>query len=100
LTPIASVFSAIGSIGDYFEGLLSVWAVINGFINSTGLVLAFALKMDRFTPTVPLTIVPPRPSEGFNKLELNYKIKTSIIIIPTIIRIIEQIKLLVDFLFL
>jgi hypothetical protein len=44
LTPIASVFSAITSIGDFFEGLLSVWAVINGFINSTGLVLAFALK--------------------------------------------------------
>jgi len=28
--------------------------------------------MDRFTPTAPLTIVPPGPSEGFNKLELNY----------------------------
>ena len=72
LTPIASVFSAIGSIGEYFEGLLGVWAVINGFINSTGLLLAFALKMDRFTPTIPLIIVPPGPSEGFNKLELDY----------------------------
>ena len=70
LTPIASVFSAIGSIGEYFEGLLGVWAVINGFINSTGLLLAFALKMDRFTPTIPLIIVPPGPSEGFNKIRI------------------------------
>ena len=40
LTPLANVFSAINSIGDYFNGLLSAWAVLNGFINSTGLVLA------------------------------------------------------------
>ena len=72
LTPLANVFSAINSIGDYFNSLLSIWAVVNGFINSTGLVLAFALKMDKFTPTVPLSIVPPGAGEGFNKLQLNY----------------------------
>ena len=66
LTPLANVFSAINSIGDYFDGLLSAWAVLNG-------VLEFALKMDRFTPTVPLSIVPPSGAgEGFNKLQLNY----------------------------
>lgn len=72
LTPLANVFSAINSIGDYFNSLLSVWAVLNGFINSTGLVLAFALKMDKFTPTIPLSIVPPGAGEGFNKLQLGY----------------------------
>ena len=55
LTPLANVIAAINSIGDCFHSLLSVWAVVNGFINSTGLVLAFALKMDKFTPTVPFT---------------------------------------------
>jgi acyl-[acyl carrier protein]--UDP-N-acetylglucosamine O-acyltransferase len=28
--------------------------------------------MDKFTPTVPLSIVPPGAGEGFNKLQLNY----------------------------
>ena len=59
-------------IGDYFNSLLSVWAVVNGFINSTGLVLAFVLKMERFTPTNPLSIVPPGEGEPFNKLESNH----------------------------
>ena len=46
--------------------------MVNGFINSTGLVLAFVLKMERFTPTNPLSIVPPGEGEPFNKLESNY----------------------------
>ena len=64
--------SNITNIANYYSGLQSSLAVVNGVVSSTGLVLAFELKEDRFDTKHPLNKIAPTNGTAFNILELKY----------------------------
>ena len=72
ITTISGNASNIASIANYYSGLQSSLAVVNGVVSSTGLVLAFELKEDRFDTKYPLNKIAPTNGTAFNILELKY----------------------------
>ena len=80
LSNIASISGSASNIANkanYYSGLQSLIAVTNGVVSTTGLMLAFDLKQDRFDAKFPLSIRDPiapatTSQEYFEQLELNY----------------------------
>ena len=72
VTTISGNASNIASIANYYSGLQSSLAVTNGVVSSTGLILAFDLKENRFDTKFPLVKTAPSNGTSFNILELNY----------------------------
>ena len=77
IASIAGSASNIASVANYYSGLQSSIAVTNGVVSTTGLMLAFDLKQDRFDAKFPLSIRDPiapatTSQEYLKQLELNY----------------------------
>ena len=72
LTTISGNAANIANIANYYSGLQTSLAVVNGVLSSAGLILAFDLKENRFDPVVPLVKTPPSGTTSFNTLSLNY----------------------------
>jgi len=72
LTTISGNAANIANIANYYSGLQSSLAVVNGVLSSTGLILAFDLKENRFDTKYPLNKISPVNGTAFNTLELNY----------------------------
>jgi hypothetical protein len=72
ITTISGNASNIASIANYYSGLQSSLAVVNGVVSSTGLILAFDLKENRFDTKSPLVKTAPINGTAFNILQLNY----------------------------
>ena len=72
LTTISGNAANIANIANYYSGLQSSLAVVNGSVSTTGLVLAFDLKENRFNTNYPLIKTSPSNGTSFNTLSLNY----------------------------
>ena len=72
LSTISGNVANIANIANYYSGLQSSLAVVNGVVSGSGLVLAFNLKEDKFNAVLPLLKTPPSGTTSFNTLSLNY----------------------------
>ena len=72
LTTISGNAANIANIANYYSGLQSSLAVVNGSVSTTGLILAFDLKENRFNTNYPLVKTSPSNGTSFNTLSLNY----------------------------
>jgi hypothetical protein len=72
ITTISGNAANVANIANYHSGLQSSLAVVNGVLSSTGLVLAFDLKKNRFDTKYTLNKSAPTNGTAFNILELKY----------------------------
>jgi len=70
LTTITGNVSNIADIANFYSGLQTSLAVVNGVVSGSGLVLAFNLKEDKFDAALPLLKTAPSGTTAFNTLSL------------------------------
>jgi hypothetical protein len=70
LTTITGNVSNIADIANFYSGLQTSLAVVNGVVSGSGLVLAFNLKEDKFDAALPLLKTAPSGTTSFNTLSL------------------------------